>query len=131
MPSYLLDINAFSHAARGTSSLFNRRFESISLRDIAISVVSEAELLFGIARRPEAHVLAASIHGLLRRITILPWTSKCAAEYAVLRAQLEGRGTPMGNMDMMIAAHALAEDCIVVTNDAAFSRIGHLRTENW
>lgn len=131
MTRYLLDTNAFSHAARGRLSSFRSRFEAVDLNDVAVSVITEAELLFGLVRRPLAHELARSIHTLLRKIEILPWTSESARIYAELRFTLERRGQPMSAMDMMIAAQALAEDATLVTNDSAFRRISGLRVEDW
>ncbi|MGH9586868.1 MAG: type II toxin-antitoxin system VapC family toxin [Acidobacteriaceae bacterium] len=127
----MLDTNAFSQAARGTLSAFKARFESVDLDVVAVSVITEAELLFGLIRRPLAHQLAASVHTLLSKITIFPWTSESAGIYATLRFTLERKGLPMSAMDMMIAAHALAEDAILVTNDKAFHRIERLRIEDW
>jgi len=131
MIRYLLDTNAFSNAVRGRHSDFNDHFAAIPLERVAVSVITEAELLFGLAKRPEAHHLARSVRTLLGRITILPWTSHAAKEYAELRRDLESQGKPLGSMDMMIAAHALAEDAVLVTNDAAFHRIRHLKIEDW
>lgn len=131
MMRYLLDTNAVSHAIRGTFPRFRERFQSIYLDEVAVSVVTEAELLFGLARRPSAHELAHAVHELLSRITILPWTSGAAKAYADLRFALEVKRQPMGAMDMMIAAQALAEDFVLVTNDAAFQRIERLKVEDW
>ena len=131
MSRYLLDTNAFSYAVRRAFVHFSRRFDAVNLDDVAISVITEAELLFGLARRPQAHALAASVESLLMRVAILPWNSNCARHYASIRAELERRGQPIGVLDMMIAAHALAEDAVLVTNDAAFRRIDHLKTEDW
>jgi tRNA(fMet)-specific endonuclease VapC len=131
MIRYLLDTNAFSYAVRDSYTRFSRRFESVRLDEIGISVITEAELLFGLARRPEARTLARSVNALLRRIRILPWTSEAAKRYAGIRAELERQGRRMEDLDVMIAAHALAEDAILVTNDAAFQRISYLKTEDW
>lgn len=131
MIHYLLDTNAFSLAVRNAHAGFGRRFDSTRLEEMGISVISEAELLFGLAKRPAAHALAHSVHSLLHRIAILPWDSKAAKLYGDIRADLERRGEPMEDLDIMIAAHALAEDMTLVTNDAAFQRIAHLKTEDW
>lgn len=131
MKRYLLDTNAFSQAVRGRFSGFKSRFDAVDLGEIAVSVITEAELLFGLARRPLAHELANSVHALLNKVEILPWTSDSAKIYAELRFALERRGQPMSAMDMMIAAHALAEDATLVSNDAAFRRIERLRVEDW
>jgi tRNA(fMet)-specific endonuclease VapC len=131
MPRYLQHTNAFSYALRKTYPAFHDRFEQVDLADMAISVITEAELLFGLARRSHAHTLASTVHALRDKITVLPWTSECAANYARIRADLERTGQPMSVMDMMIAAHALAEDAVLVTNDSAFRRIDRLRVEDW
>lgn len=131
MIRYLLDTNAFSYAVRKASPHFSARFESSYLSEVGISVITEAELLFGLARRPQAHALAASVHALLRKVDVLPWTSDSARHYANIRADLERKGQPMDDMDMMIAAHALAEDAVLVTNDTAFRRIERLKIEDW
>jgi tRNA(fMet)-specific endonuclease VapC len=131
MIRYLLDTNAVSNAVRKSSAQLSRRFDQVYLPEVGISVITEAELLFGLARRPQAHVLAASVHAMLEQMIVLPWISECARHYANVRADLERRGLPMDDMDMMIAAHALAEDAVLVTNDAAFPRIDRLRVEDW
>ncbi len=65
------------------------------------------------------------------RVAILPWDSDAAQQYGQLRATLERGGQPMGNLDVMIAAHALAVGTILVTNDRAFARIKKLKIEDW
>lgn len=131
MIRYLLDTNAVSYLIREAPVDLNARFESSRVIQSGISVVTEAELLFGIARRPQARALAARVHDLLRKITILPWASDSARIYAELRADLERRGQPIDDMDMMIAAQALVEDAVLVTRDAAFRRIDRLKVEDW
>jgi tRNA(fMet)-specific endonuclease VapC len=131
MIRFLLDTNAFSRVVKRSSKEFGSRFDAIYLPEIAISVITEAELLFGLARRPEAHKLAVSVQLLLAKVTSLPWTSDAARHYSNIRADLERKGLPIDDMDMMIAAHALAEDAILVTNDNAFRRIDRLRVEDW
>jgi tRNA(fMet)-specific endonuclease VapC len=130
MTCYLLDTNAVGYIVRKAAVHFSARFKSSHLAQSGISVVTEAELLFGLARRPEAHVLAASVHALLRKITILPWTSDSAKVYAEIRAELERTGPPMDDVDMMIAAEALVQNAILITGDAAFRRIDRLTVED-
>lgn len=131
MTRYLLDTNAMSYIVNGKFPAFRERFETISLETVAVSVITEAELRFGLARRPGARELSDSVHAVLAKIEILPWTSTAAIAYADMRLMLERQGMPMGAMDMMIAAHALAEDLVLVTSDAAFRRIERLRVEDW
>jgi|ERR1700756_3693291 tRNA(fMet)-specific endonuclease VapC len=127
---YLLDTNIASFVIREEAQVVTR-FNSIRPEQIFISVITEAELLFGIARKPQATRLARSVQGFLGAIKIAEWTSAAAQHFAQERAVLERAGRLLDDIDMMIAAHALAEDAILVTNDAAFQRITHLRTEDW
>ena len=83
------------------------------------------------ARRPDATHLQTVVNEFLLRMTILPWDSEAAQQYGLLRATLERQGRPMGNLDMMIGAQALASDLVLVTNDQAFKRIKQLKVEDW
>lgn len=127
---YLLDTNIASLIIREDVRVVDH-FNAIPPEQIFISVISEAELLFGIARKPEATRLQALVRRFLDSSEILDWTSAAAWRFAQERAVLEGQGRLLADIDMMIAAHALAEDAVLVTNDAAFRRISHLKTEDW
>ncbi|HYK34913.1 type II toxin-antitoxin system VapC family toxin [Alloacidobacterium sp.] len=128
---YLLDTNIASFAIKDSMSDLRRRLRRFSLERSAISVITEAELRCGLALSPEATRLKLFVEEFLRRIEILSWTSGAAFHYAHERASLEKAGQMMDDIDMMIAAHALAENAILVTNDAAFRRIKHLKIEDW
>jgi tRNA(fMet)-specific endonuclease VapC len=128
---YLLDTNTVSYVLKGNIPRVQARLAKVPVSQVAISVVTEAELRFGIARRPEAKHLRIAVEEFLLRVTILPWDSHSAQHYAQLRASLERAGTPIGNLDLMIAAQAVASDGVLVTNDAALRRIKRLRTEDW
>jgi tRNA(fMet)-specific endonuclease VapC len=71
------------------------------------------------------------VEEFLRRVEVLVWDSQAAQRYAQLRAALEERGEPMGNLDLMIAAQAIAADAILVTNDRGFRKVKGLRIEDW
>ncbi len=87
---------------------------------------------YGLAKRPEATALKFLLESLLASIRVLPWGRDEAETYGRLRAKLEANGKTLGNMDMMIAAHAIASNATLVTNDLAFHRINDLRTPvNW
>ena len=73
----------------------------------------------------------SAVREFLMRIDVLPWDSAAATRYGVLRAALEFSGAPLGNLDTLIAAHALAADAILVTHDHAFARVPALVVENW
>jgi tRNA(fMet)-specific endonuclease VapC len=128
---YLLDTNTVSHMAKGDTPSISRQFQRLKSSSIAISAVSEGELLYGLARRPEVRHIAAAVISVLAGISVLPWDSNAARFYGHLRAALEREGKTLGSLDMMIAAHALAEDAVLVTNDAAFRHIDRLRIEDW
>ncbi len=98
---------------------------------VSISTVTEAELRYGAARKPEAERLNIAVEEFLLRVQLLPWDSTAARHYAFTRATLEREGKIMGNLDMMIAAHALAAEAILVTRDRAFRRVRGLKIEDW
>lgn len=131
MVRYLLDTNTASYAIKGNVARVRERLLSKPMAEIGISVVTEAELRFGVARLPAAIRLKALVEEFLLRVEVLPWTSKAAHHYAQIRAALEGSGKPMGNMDMLIAAHALAVEAVLVTHDRVFRRVKGLRIEDW
>jgi tRNA(fMet)-specific endonuclease VapC len=131
MPRYLLDTNIASCIIRGTSPVVDRRLVKVAMSQLAISAVTEGELRFGAARLPHAARLHAMIEEFFLRVAVLPWDSDAAQEYGQLRATLERDGQPMGNLDLLIAAHALALGAVLVTNDHAFARIKKLKIEDW
>ncbi|HKV92239.1 MAG TPA: type II toxin-antitoxin system VapC family toxin [Candidatus Angelobacter sp.] len=130
-PRYLLDTNTASYVIKGNIPAVRLRLAQIPMAQVHISSITEAELRYGAARRPEASKLQQIIEEFLIRVTILSWDSQAAREYGVLRAALERSGQPFGNLDLMIAAHALATAAILVTNDRSFARVKKLKTENW
>jgi tRNA(fMet)-specific endonuclease VapC len=128
---YLLDTNMASYIIKGTFPRIRQRLEKVPMSEVGISSVTEAELRFGVERKPEATRLRTIVEEFLLRVEILPWDSEAAKRYALVRATSERDGTPMGNLDMMIAAQALAAESILVTNDQVFRRVKKLRIEDW
>lgn len=128
---YLLDTNTASYIIKGNVPRVRERLLKVPMSQVLISAVTEAELLFGVARKREAVRLKTAIDEFLLRVNSLPWDSNAARRCAGVRAALEIAGTPMGNLDMMIAAHALAEEAVLVTNDRSFRRLKELKIENW
>jgi tRNA(fMet)-specific endonuclease VapC len=131
MTRYLLDTNIASCIIKGNSPSVDRRLVKVAMAELAISAVTEGELRFGAARLPHATRLHAMIEDFFLRVAVLPWGSDAAQQYGQLRAALEREGQPMGNLDAMIGAHALALGAILVTNDRAFGRIKKLKVEDW
>jgi tRNA(fMet)-specific endonuclease VapC len=132
---YLLDTNMASFVIKGNSPAVDRRLVRVPMAQLAISTVTEGELRFGAARLPHATRLHSNLQTMIEdfflRVAILPWDSDAAQQYGQLRATLEREGQPMGNLDAMIGAHALALDAVLVTNDRAFTRIKRLKVEDW
>jgi tRNA(fMet)-specific endonuclease VapC len=129
---YLLDTDVFSAIACGRDAKLLARATSLGIRQLAVSVITEAEIRYGQACRPVSEQLAARIDALLEEVRRLPVGAGVVAPYARLRAGLRRAGTPIGPNDLWIAAHALAEDLTLVTgNEREFSRVPGLRVENW
>ena len=131
MIRYLLDTNTSSYAIKGNFPRVREQLLKVPMAEVGISVVTEAELRFGVARKPEAVSLKAAVEEFLLRVEVLPWTSEAAQHYAQIRAALERAGEPMGNLDMMIAAQALAAQAVLITHDRVFRRLKQLKTEDW
>jgi len=131
MTRYLLDTNIASCVIKGNSPAVDRRLAKVSMAQLAVSAVTEGELRFGAAQLPHAARLHNLIEDFFLRVAVLPWDSDAAQQYGRLRATLEREGQSMGNLDVMIAAHALALDAVLVTNDHAFARIKKLKLVGW
>jgi tRNA(fMet)-specific endonuclease VapC len=131
MVHYLLDTNTASYAIKGNVVRVRQQLLKSPMAEIGISVITEAELRFGVARLPAAIRLKSLLEEFLLRVEILPWTSAAANHYAEIRAVLERSGKPMGNMDMLIAAHALAVEAVLVTHDRVFRRVKGLKIQDW
>jgi tRNA(fMet)-specific endonuclease VapC len=130
MTRFMLDTNAASGLVKGQPKL-TARFKAEAPDRLCLSVVTEGEMLFGVARRPAARRLRAAVNEFLAAIDVLPWTSATARRYATLRAGLERHGRPLGALDLMIAAHAAEHDMTLVTHDDAFGAVPGLRVEDW
>lgn len=128
---YLLDTNTASYVVKGNFPHVREKLLRVPMAEVGISTITEAELRFGVAREPEAARLRTVVEEFLLRVDILAWDSGGAQNYALLRSALERAGTPMGNFDMMIAAHALAADAVLVTHDRVFHRVKNLKLEDW
>jgi tRNA(fMet)-specific endonuclease VapC len=128
---YLLDTNTVSYIIKGNRPRVRERLLRVAMAEVGISVITEAELLFGLARRPDATNLKTVVEEFLLRVEVLSWDSEAAQQYSKIRATLEGAGEPMGNLDLMIAAQALALGLVLVSSDAVFRRVRGLKIEDW
>jgi len=128
---YLLDTDTCSYIAKRSQPAVLERFAQLRAEDWAISAVTYAELLYGLEPWPLKHPLRIKVKGFLFSATILDWPSTAASDYSAIRHN--NRNQPLHDRDMMIAAHAIALDAILVTNNTRhFNRMGSgLRFENW
>ena len=128
----LLDTNTASYIIKGKPTKVRENLRQFAMSDIGISTITEAELLRGVAKKPEAKHLPIAVNEFLLRVTVLPWDSNAARAYAELRTACEKEGKNLGTMDMLIAAHSVAVGAILVTHDKAFLQLKkHLVIEDW
>jgi tRNA(fMet)-specific endonuclease VapC len=127
---YMLDTNTVSHLVKQHPDVA-RRVVGVPMASLCISAITAGELLYGLAKRPEAVRLHAAVTELVGRVDVLRWDFAAAERYGILRSDLDRAGRPLGSLDLLIAAHALAAGAVLVTNDRAFSQIPQLQIEDW
>ena len=129
---YLLDTNTVTNALRERPPQLRQRILRLSPTQICISVITEAEIHYGLARRPVSPELRHTLESFLLAVEILPWTSAASSCYGNLRAANEKSGITAGSLDLLIAAHGLAEDATLVTSDKGFRLLkGGPRVVDW
>ena len=126
---FMLDTNAASFLIRGHGSEALQTL--VKERDTCISVITEAEIRFGVKRKPEATRLAKAVEVFLQDMPCLPWTSATAATYAELRTRMEIQGIGLSAMDLLIATHAVAENRTLISADRAFTQVPGLSVLDW
>ena len=130
MTRYLLDTNIVSYCIQQEPMVL-ANLVAAPASSLHISVITEAELLFGLAKRPETKRLHRLVHEFLRRMTVLPWERATAQVYGDLRATLAAEGKTLAPLDLLIAAQALAAKAILVSHDHAFQQITTLTVADW
>lgn len=129
---YMLDTNMCIYLIKKRPLSVLRRFEEIEEDELCISVITFAELQYGVEHSSSKKLNQDILDEFVSRLTILVWNEDAAIQYGKIRQYLEKKGTPIGNMDLMIAAHALSQRCTLVTNNMKeFKRIANLNLENW
>lgn len=129
---WLLDTNICIYLIKRKPERVLQRLRELDISTVGVSSITVAELQYGVAKsaRPEQNALALA--ALLAPLDILAFDDDAASVYGAVRAGLERAGTPIGSMDLLIAAHALALGRTVVTNNTReFSRVASLKVENW
>ena len=130
MKRYMLDTNTASHLLRN-HPIIARRVVAAPMASLCISAITEGELLFGLAKRPDAKRLHLAVREFLRRVDVLPWESATAECYGMVRADMARHGKVLAPLDLLIAAHALSVGAVLVTNDRAFGQMADLHVEDW
>ena len=133
MKRYLLDTNIVSYFIKGIHpGLHGRMRLALQAQDIAISAITRAELRYGQNLMAADDKRRVRIDLLLQDLPVMPWNAAAADIYGEIGALLRRQGTPIGEMDTQIAAHALAEDFILVThNTRHFEKVLGLKLEDW
>lgn len=109
-----------------------QRLERLAIGDVGVSTVTVSELQYGVAKSKATERNQAALDKFLLPLEILPYDHFAARHYGHLRCHLEKQGTPIGPLDMMIAAHALAINATLIThNTSAFERVPSLRLDDW
>jgi tRNA(fMet)-specific endonuclease VapC len=127
----LLDTNICIYLINAKPPAVLERFKQHRLGDIGVCSVVAAELAYGVAKSGSARNREA-LQLFLAPLVILPFDEAAAWAYGQLRADLERLGTPIGSMDTLIAAHAISQQALLVTNNTReFARVPGLRLDNW
>jgi tRNA(fMet)-specific endonuclease VapC len=130
---HMLDTDMASYIIKGRSLAVEEKLAALDPSMVSISVITRAELLYGLKRLPPSHRLQLAVRQFLRLVRILSWDTEAADYYADIRHQLVTTGQPIGELDMMIAAHSLSAGAALVTNNVRhFQRIeAPLTLVNW
>ena len=129
---YMLDTNICIYIIKQKPLSVIQKFMAHNISEICVSSITYAELMHGVEKSQAKEKNKIALTLFLSNIQILNFTSEAAEEYGKLRSDLERNGTPIGPMDMLIAAHAKTENLIVVTNNTReFQRVNNLMIEDW
>jgi tRNA(fMet)-specific endonuclease VapC len=130
---YMLDTDICSYLVKGVPPQLEKKFSATQIEQVCLSAVTRAELLYGLKKLASGHRMQIAVPRLLRFLRVLDWGETAAGHYAEIRHALAITGQPIGELDMMIAAHAMAVNAILVTNNTRhYARIPlPLVIENW
>ena len=129
---YMLDTDTCAFILRRSSPTLLARIQSVPLVQQTISMVTLAELLYGVQVSTRKKENRAAVDALVLHLMVMEWSRGAAEHYAEIRADLKKRGQLIGSNDLMIAAHARSLGATVVTNNVKdFRRVKGLKFENW
>lgn len=132
MTRFMLDTDMCSCIMKRSHPLVLKRLQSVSVDDVCMSVVTKAELLYGVQLSPRREQDAAALAAFLPFVEVVAFDEEAALHYAEIRADVKRRGALIGANDLFIAAHARALGVTLVTNNTdEFERVTDLDIENW
>lgn len=132
MARYMLDTDTCSYIMKRSNQTVLDRLQAVAVADVCISVITKAELLYGVEVSPRRTQDATALKAFLPYVEVLAFPDKAAADYGQIRADLKARGEMIGANDLFIAAHARSFGLTLVTNNTAqFGRVRGLTLENW
>lgn len=130
MSQYMLDTNTVSQLLRGNPAIVSE-VQSVPMTALCISAITEAELQYGLAKRPHAHELRALVEEFLKRVDTLSWDSQAVEMYERIRAEAEASGKTPVALDLLIAANGVSTEAVVVTSDQALFYIKNISLQDW
>lgn len=129
---YMLDTNVCIDYMRGADPGIIERIKKCQNDDICISSITLSELLYGVNRSSNPQQNRSSLYKLLIKAEVLDYGSEASEYYGLIRNDLTSKGQVIGSNDMLIAAHALSANLVLITNNTSeFSRIQDLKLEDW
>ena len=132
MPRFMLDTDTCSCIMKRSQPLVLKRVQAVPVDDVCMSVVTKAELMYGVEISPRRDQDADALGSFLRYVEVLAFEEAAARHYAEIRADLKRRGAMIGANDLFIAAHARALGVTLVTNNTTeFARVNGRALENW
>ena len=130
--NYLIDTNICIYVMNKRPHEVIQKFKNIEIGQICISSITVSELYYGVSKSKLQKQNSNRLEEFLTPFEILPYDETASKFYGSIRSQLESQGSVIGPLDMLIAAHALSNDLVLVTNnEKEFKRIESLKIENW
>jgi len=132
MIKYMLDTNICIYIIKQNPKNVIERFRQAQVSEIGVSSTTLSELEYGVMKSAKSEQNKLALVQFIAPIEISAYDDVAAQHYGVIRAHLERQGTPIGSLDMLIAAHALSQNSVLITNnESEFKRVSNLRIENW
>lgn len=129
---FMLDTNTCIHLIKFRPEGMRARLSEVPVGQVALSSIVVTELWYGVAHSQRREQNEAALRDFLDYVIVLDWPKESGPVYGYIRSHLRGKGTPIGAMDLLIAAHALHLNSILVTDNVReFERVPGLRIENW